>query len=226
MSKIIWDGTGQKRFETGDDHGVLYLLDQNGAYTNGVAWNGLTAVTESPSGAEPTDLWADNIKYATLRSTETYGCTIEAYTYPDEFAECDGSAELAEGVKVGQQARKTFGFSFRSKIGDDVDNERGYKLHLIYGCTASPSDKSYQTVNESPDAITFSWEISTVPVNVTGFKPTSSIEIDSTTANDEYLAVLEGVLYGTDPEGQGEGTTARLPLPDEVKKIMTTGQTD
>lgn len=233
MSKIVWDAAGTRRFETGDDHGVLYLQNASGAYANGVAWNGLTAVTESPSGAEPTDLWADNIKYATLRSTETYGCTIEAYTYPDEFAECDGSAEIATGVKIGQQNRKTFGFSYRSNLGDDVDPNRGYKLHLIYGCTASPSDKSYQTVNESPDAITFSWEVTTVPVNVTGsfngtawatagqtFKPTASIEIDSTKTTPEKLTAIEAILYGTDASGSTEATEPRLPLPDEVASIM------
>lgn len=220
MSRLTWDGTGQKRFETGDDHGVLYRLDQNGAYSTGVAWNGLTAVTESPSGAEPTDLYADNIKYASLRSAETYGATIEAYTYPDEFAECDGSAEIATGVRIGQQERKTFGFSYRSIIGDDTDNNKGYKLHLIYGCTASPSDKSYQTVNESPDAITFSWEITTVPVNVTGKKPTASLEIDSTKADATKLAALEAILYGTDASGGSEGTSPRLPLPDEVATLM------
>lgn len=216
MSKLVWDGTGQKRFETGDDHGVLYLLDSEGKYSNGVAWNGLTAVTESPSGAEPSDLWADNIKYATLMSTETYGATIEAYTYPDEFAQCDGSAEIADGVRIGQQTRATFGFSFRSTIGDDVDGNRGYKLHLIYGCTASPSDKSYQTVNDSPDAITFSWEITTVPVNVTGHKPTASIEIDSTKADATKLAALEAILYGSDE------AEPRLPMPDEVATLMKT----
>lgn len=216
MSKLVWDATGQKRFETGDDHGVLYLPDAAGAYTKGVVWNGLTAVTESPSGAEPTDLWADNIKYATLRSAETYGATIEAYTYPDEFAECDGSVEIATGVKIGQQKRKMFGFSYRSIIGDDIDANRGYKLHLIYGCTASPSDKSYQTVNESPDAITFSWEISTVPVTVTGFNPTASIEIDSTKADPTKLTALEDILYGTAEK------EARLPLPDEVASLMGT----
>lgn len=219
MSRLTWDGTGQKRFETGDDHGVLYLLDQLGAYSTGVAWNGLTAVTESPSGAEPTDLYADNIKYASLRSAETYGATIEAYTYPDEFAECDGSAEIATGVRIGQQERKTFGFSYRSIVGDDTDNNKGYKLHLIYGCTASPSDKSYQTVNESPDAITFSWEITSVPVNVTGKKPTASIEIDSTKANASKLKDLEDILYGDATH------TARLPLPDEVASIMGTAAT-
>lgn len=233
MSKITWDGTGTRRFENGDDHGVLYLMDANGAYTNGVAWNGLTAVTESPSGAEPTDLWADNIKYATLRSTETYACTIEAYTYPDEFAQCDGSASIGTGVTIGQQNRKVFGFSYRSNIGDDTDPNKGYKLHLIYGCTASPSDKSFQTVNESPDAITFSWEVNTVPVSVTGsfdgtrwaeagvtFKPTASIEIDSTKVAAAKLASIEALLYGTDASGNDEGTTARLPMPDEIGSIL------
>lgn len=216
MSKITWDNTGDKRYETGNDHGVLYLLDSTGAYKNGVAWNGLTAVTESPSGAEPSDLYADNIKYASLRSAETYGATIEAYTYPDEFMECDGSAILTDGVSIGQQNRKTFGFSYRSNIGDDTDSNKGYKLHLIYGCTASPSDKSYQTVNESPDAITFSWEITTVPVTVSGFKPTASLEIDSTKADATKLAALEDILYGTDEK------EPRLPLPDEVKTLMST----
>lgn len=233
MSKLIWDATGARRFETGDDHGVLYLLSGNGAYENGVVWNGLTAVTENPSGAEPTDLWADNIKYATLRSTETFACTIEAYTYPDEFAECDGSASIATGAVIGQQPRKAFGFSYRSNLGDDVDPNRGYKLHLIYGCTASPSDKSYQTVNESPDAITFSWEINTVPVNVTGsfngtvwaaagqvFKPTASLVLDSTKVPAAKLADIEEILYGTDGVGTDDGTAARLPLPDEVASIL------
>ncbi len=214
MAAIVWDAAGQKKFETGDDRGVLYLLDNQGVYSDGVAWNGLTAVTESPSGAEPTDLWADNIKYATLRSTETYAATIEAYTYPDEFAQCDGSADIATGVKIGQQERKTFGFSFRTKLGDDLNSERGYKLHLIYGCTASPSDKSYATVNESPDAITFSWEISTVPVTVSGYKPTSSIEIDSTKVDATKLAQLETILYGS------ANKNPRLPLPDELAEKM------
>ena len=214
MAAITWDAAGTRRFETGDNNGVLYLQDAQGAYTTGVAWNGLTAVTESPSGADPTDLYADDIKYATLRSTETYGCTIEAYTYPDEFAECDGSAEIATGVKIGQQPRKTFGFSYCSTIGDDVDPNRGYKLHLIYGCTASPSDKSYQTVNESPDAITFSWEITTVPVSVTGHKATASIEIDSTKADAAKLTALKTILYGS------ENTDPRLPLPNEVAQLM------
>lgn len=233
MSKLIWDASGTRRFETGDDHGVLYLQNSSGVYASGVAWNGLTAVTENPSGAEPTDLWADNIKYATLRSTETFACTIEAYTYPDEFEQCDGSASIGTGASIGQQVRKTFGFSYRSNVGDDVDPNRGYKLHLIYGCTASPSDKSYQTVNESPDAITFSWEVNTVPVNVTGsfnnvvwasgsetFKPTASLVLDSTKVPAAKLAAIEAILYGTDGVGTNDGTTARLPLPDEVASIL------
>lgn len=234
MSKLIWDATGSRRFETGDDHGVLYPWDTSkSGYGDGVAWNGLTAVTESPSGAEPTDLWADDIKYATLRSTETYGCTIEAYTYPDEFAECDGSASIGTGVSIGQQPRKVFGFSYRSTIGNDTNPNAGYKLHLIYGCTASPSDKSYQTVNESPDAITFSWEVTTVPVPVTGsfdgtawaaagttFKPTASIEIDSTKINAGKLADIEKILYGTDASSGVDATTPRLPLPDEIGSIL------
>lgn len=230
MSKLVWDATGTRRFETGDDHGVLYLLNASGEYDTGVVWNGLTAVTENPSGAEPTDLWADNIKYATLRSTETFACTIEAYTYPDEFEQCDGSASIGTGAVIGQQPRKAFGFSYRSNLGDDVDPNRGYKLHLIYGCTASPSDKSYQTVNESPDAITFSWEVNTVPVNVTGafngttwasegqvFKPTASLVLDSTKVAAAKLAAIEAILYGTDG---ANATDARLPLPDEVASIL------
>lgn len=233
MSKIIWDATGQKRFETGDDHGVLYLLNQDGTYGNGVAWNGLTAVTESPSGADATDLWADNIKYASLRAAETYGGTIEAYTYPDEFAICDGSAEIGTGAMIGQQSRKKFGFSFRTRVGNDIDPEVGYKLHLVYGATASPSDRSYQTVNESPDAITFSWEFTTDPVVVTGafnnvawaqagetFKPTSCVVLDSTKVPAAKLAEIEAILYGTDGYGTSTGTSPRLPLPDEVASIL------
>ncbi len=233
MSKIVWDATGQKRFETGDDHGVLYLLDNSGAYSTGVAWNGLTAVTESPSGADATDLWADNIKYASLRAAETYGGTIEAYTYPDEFAVCDGSAEIGTGATIGQQSRKKFGFSFRTRVGNDIDPEVGYKLHLVYGCTASPSDRSYQTVNESPDAITFSWEFTTDPVNVTGsfngtawaetgqtFKPTSCVILDSTKVPAAKMTAIENILYGTNGVGTSDGTSARLPLPDEVASIL------
>lgn len=224
MSKLVWDQTGERLYETGVDHGVLYLLDQTNAYKNGYAWNGLTAVTESPSGAEPTDLYADNIKYLTMRSAETFGATIEAYTYPDEFAECDGSASIATGVVIGQQSRKTFGLCYRTTLGNDTDgNDYGYKLHLIYGATASPSEKSYATINDSPDAITFSWEITTTPVNVTGLKPTACITIDSTKADADCLAALEEVLYGKDPTGPetGDGVEPRLPLPDEVKTLMT-----
>ena len=216
MAKLVWDKIGERFFEAGVSNGVLYL-QESGAYTNGVAWNGLTAVTESPAGAELTDLWADNIKYASIRSAETFGATIEAYTYPDEFAECDGSAELADGMSIGQQKRNTFGFSYKTKIGSDADglDGEGYKLHLIYGASASPSEKAYSTINDSPDAITFSWEITTVPVPVTGFKPTASITIDSTKADPDKLEALEAILYG------GESEEARLPLPDEVKTLLT-----
>ena len=218
MSKLVWDKTGERLYETGVKQGVLYLLGSGGTYTKGVAWNGLTNVTESPSGAEATPLYADDIKYLNLMSTEEFGGTIEAYTYPDEFAECDGSASLANGVYIGQQARKTFGFCYRTTLGNDVDNNNyGYKLHLVYGALASPSEKAYGTINDSPEAITFSWEFSTTPVNVTGHKPTASITIDSTTVDAEKLAALEKILYGDD----ADSTEARLPLPDEVAQIMT-----
>ena len=214
---ITWDQTGEKIYETGNDRGVLYPVDTNGAYTNGVAWNGLTAVNETPSGAESNPLYADNIKYVDLRSAEEFGATIEAYTYPDEFAECDGSAALKEGVYVGQQERKKFGFSYRTKLGNDVQGDSfGYKLHLVYGCTASPSEKGYQTVNDSPEAITFSWELTTTPVNVTGFKPTSIITVDSTKVPAAVLTALENTLYGT---SGSPGTAASLPLPDAVKTL-------
>lgn len=225
MSKIVWDQTGERFFETGVDRGVLYPINNEGKYTPGVAWNGLTAVTESPSGAEPTDLYADNIKYLTMRSAETFGATIEAYTYPDEFGQCDGSAEIATGVIIGQQARKTFGLCYRTLLGNDVDGQdHGYKLHLIYGATASPSEKGYATVNDSPEAITFSWEVSTTPVNVNGFKPTACITIDSTKANPTDLATLEEILYGKDAgeAGTPPAVEPRLPLPDEVAQIMST----
>lgn len=219
MPRITWDQTGERLYETGVDRGVLYPLDGTGKYSNGVAWNGLTNVSESPSGAEATDLYADNTKYLSMRSTEIFGATVEAYTYPDEFAECDGSAEIATGAVIGQQSRKTFGLSYRTVLGNDVrGNDYGYKIHLIYGATASPSEKGYATINDSPEAITFSWELSTTPVNVTGFKPTASVVIDSTKANPTDLATLEGILYGTDePDG-----TPRLPLPDEVATILST----
>ena len=224
MSKIVWDQTGERLFETGVDHGVLYPLQSTGLYNKGVAWNGLTAVTESPSGAEATDLYADNIKYLSMRSAETFGATVEAYTYPPEWEECDGSAQLATGVSIGQQSRKVFGLCYRTLIGNDVDGQdHGYKLHLIYGGTASPSERAYATVNDSPEAITFSWEVATTPVNVTGFKPTASVTIDSTKADPTCLAALEEILYGKDPttpDGD-DGVDPRLPLPDEVKTVMT-----
>lgn len=224
--RLVWDQTGERLYETGVDRGVLYLLDNLGAYSQGVAWNGLTAVTESPSGAEATAIYADNIKYLNLVSAEEFGCTIEAYTYPDEFAECDGSANLVTGggVVIGQQNRKIFGLCYRTLVGNDVNaNDHGYKLHLIYGCQASPSERAYTTVNDSPEAITFSWEISTTPVNVAGFKPTACITIDSTKCDADCLASLEEILYGTDAgaEGTPAATAARLPLPDEVKTVMT-----
>ena len=218
MSKIVWDQTGKRLYETGVKRGVLYVQDSGGTYPKGVAWNGLTAVTESPSGAEATPLYADDIKYLNLISTEELGGTIEAYTYPDEFAECDGSASIATGVYIGQQSRKTFGMCYTTTVGNDVDsNAHGYKLHLIYGALASPSEKAYSTINDSPEAITFSWEFSTTPVNVTGFKPTANIVIDSTKATPEKLAALEKILYGdTDVE-------PRLPLPNEVAQVMSAG---
>ena len=216
MSKLVWDKTGERLYETGVKQGVLYPMDTKGTYPKGVAWNGLTNVTESPSGAEATALYADDIKYLNLMSNEEFGGTIEAYTYPDEFAECDGSAALVAGVYIGQQARKTFGFCYRTTLGNDVDNNaHGYKLHLVYGALASPSEKAYATINDSPEAITFSWEFSTTPVNVTGFKPTASITIDSTKVDTEKLAALEAILYG------GDEAEARLPLPDEVAQVMT-----
>ena len=218
MSKLTWDNIGERLFETGVKQGVLYPIQSDGKYTQGVAWNGLTAVTESPSGAEATPLYADDIKYLNLLSNEEFGATIEAYTYPDEFAECDGSAELATGVMIGQQKRKVFGLCYRTTIGNDVDgNDHGYKLHLIYGCLAAPSEKAYSTINDSPEAITFSWEVTTTPVNVEGFKPTSQITIDSTKADPTKLAALEAVLYGA------EAAEAKLPLPDEVATLMSAG---
>lgn len=224
MAKIEWDKTGEKIYETGVKNGVLYLPDENGAYNKGVAWNGLTTVTESPSGAESTPLYADDIKYAELLSAEEFGFTIECYTYPDEFAECDGSAEPTPGVTIGQQNRKTFGLCYRTTLGNDVKgNEYGYKLHLIYGAKASPSEKAYGTINDSPEAITFSYEATTTPVNVTGYKPTASLIIDSTKVKPENLQKLEDVLYGKDSAVEsGANLEPRLPLPDEVISIIKT----
>lgn len=233
MAKLAWDEDTKRLYETGTRKGVLYPMGSSGSYENGVAWNGLTAVTESPSGAEETALYADDIKYLSLRSKEEFGGTIEAYTYPDEWAECDGSAQLtgAPGVMVGQQTRKKFGLCYRTAVGNDVEaDDYGYKLHLVYGAQASPSERSYATINDSPEAITFSWEFTTTPGNFDlggGLKPTAVITIDSTKVTGETKAAreavmkrLEDVLYGTDA---GSGTTAtdpRLPLPSELAEIM------
>lgn len=263
MSRLTWDDTGKRLYETGVKNGVLYPQGASGTYPKGVAWNGLTGVTESPSGAEATALYADDIKYLSLYSTEEFGGTIEAYTYPAEFEECDGSASLTEGVSIGQQSRKSFGLSYRTTLGNDINgNDHGYKLHLVYGAMVSPSEKAYATINDSPEAITFSWEFTTTPVSVSGFKPTASVVIDSTKTSAEKLKALEEILYGKDNElltaqpddwttnyanyleKTGEeftpveadsgsaptwtenkyykaGVEPRLPLPDEVKTIMT-----
>lgn len=219
MAKLVWDKTGDRLYETGVKNGVLYVRGTDGTYEGGVAWNGLTAVTESPSGAEPTPLYADDIKYLNLLSNEEFAATIEAYTYPDEFMECDGSKSIATGVYIGQQARKTFGLCYKTTLGNDVDgNDHGYKLHIIYGALAAPSEKAYATINDSPEAVTFSWEISTTPVEVTGAKPTASIVIDSTKADKTNLAALEAILYGS------ENAEPKLPLPSEIATTMgTTG---
>lgn len=223
MAALTWDETGARLFETGTSHGALYVKKDDGTYEKGVAWNGLTAVTESPGGAEATDLYADDMKYASMRSAETFGGTIEAYTYPDEFMECDGSYSPAKGVSIGQQGRKSFGLVFKTLVGSDTstDLENMYKLHIIYNATASPSERSYQTVNDSPDAVTFSWEFETTPVPVTGHKPTSCITIDTSRLDETgkgHLTALEEALYGngsTEPE---------LPTPDEVISLITTGK--
>ena len=216
MSKLVWDNTGERQYETGVKNCVLYPMGETGTYPKGVAWNGITAVTESPSGAESNPLYADDIKYLDLRSVEEFGGTIEAYMYPDEFAACDGSAEIADGVKIGQQKRKTFGLCYRTTLGNDTKgDDYGYKLHIVYGAVASPSERAYATINDSPEAMTMSWEFSTTPVAVNGFRPTSHLEIDSTKVTPEKLAALEKVLYG-DTE-----TEARLPLPDEIVTLMS-----
>ena len=211
FAPLVWDETGKKLFETGVSNAALYPQDTTGVYGAGVAWNGVTNISESPSGAEATTLWANNGKYLNLYSVEEYASSIEAYTYPDEFAECDGSAEIAKGVSIGQQTRKSFGLAYKTLVGSDTDgNDHGYKLHLVYGCKAAPSERSHATVNDSPEALSFSWEISTTPVSVTGHKPTASVEIDSTKVNAEKLAAFEKILFGSDT------AAARLPLPDEV----------
>jgi hypothetical protein len=217
MSKLVWDAIGERYYETGVKNGVLYVYDA-GEYGNGVAWNGLTAVTESPSGAEASPLYADDIKYLELTSNEEFGGTIEAYTYPDEFKACNGEAELTTGVVLGQQARKSFGFCYRTVLGNDTEsNEYGYKLHLVYGAKASVSEKAYATINDSPEAITFSWEFTTTPVAVEGFKPTSIVTIDSTKVDASKLAALEAKLYGSDE------TEPSLPLPDEIVTLLAAG---
>lgn len=213
---LKWDQTGDRLYETGVKMGVLYVVDESGKYGTGVAWNGLTGITESPSGAEATPMYADDIKYLNLYSAEELGLTIEAYTYPDEFMACDGSVALVEGMYLGQQSRKTFGLCYRTTVGNDIDeNDHGYKLHLIYGCKASPSERAYATINDSPEAITFSWEVTTTPVEVnidgTAYKPTSCITIDSTKVDAGKLAALEGMLYGNGTDG-----TPKLPTPSEV----------
>lgn len=223
--RLKWDQTGERLYETGVKQGVLYI-PTNGVYSKGVAWNGLTAVTESPSGAEVTALYANDGKYLNLMSAEEFGATIEAYTYPDEFAACDGSKELADGVTIGQQARSNFGLCYKTTVGNDTEgNDHGYKLHIIYGALASPSEKAYSTINDSPDAVTFSWEVTTTPVNVTGAKPTASLVIDSTKADPTKLTALEDILYGKDASSgsSSQAVEPRLPLPDEIKTLMTAG---
>ena len=213
--KLQWHETGMRLYETGVSHGVLYPVDANGLYSKGYAWNGISSVAESPSGAEATPIWADDVKYLSLMSIEEYGATISAYTYPDEFMACDGSMAIASGVYIGQQTRKSFGFCYRTVLGNDVEaNAHGYKLHLIYGCTASPSDRTYDTVNDTPEAIEFSWELTTIPVEVDGHRPTASVTIDSTKVDSAKLRVLEDILYGS------EQVDSRLPLPGEIITLM------
>lgn len=215
MAKIVWDEVGKRYYETGVSQGVLYPQDNTGNYPKGVAWNGLITVNESPSGAEPTPLYADNIKYLNLMSTEEFGASIEAYTYPEEFALCDGTQELSKGIMVGQQPRKPFGLCYKTIIGNDIDLvDHGYKLHLIYGALASPSQKSYSTINDNPDAITFSWDVKTTPVAVTGMKSTATIIIDSTKVDVANLNTLENILFGA------EANEPRLPLPDEILQLI------
>lgn len=216
MAQLKWDQAGERLYETGVNKGVLFLQSAEGTYPKGVAWNGLISVSESPSGAEATALYADNTKYLNLISAEEFGATIEAYTYPAEFAKCNGEDELVAGVNIGQQARATFGMAYQTKIGNDINSELGYKIHLIYGALASPSERAYSTVNDSPEAITFSWEVTTTPVDVAGFKPTASLTIDSTKVDAEKLAAFEAILYGSAEE------EAKLPLPSEVAQLLGT----
>lgn len=224
MSRVKWDEAGKRFYETGVDHAVLYPIDDNGKYSRGVPWNGITAISESPSGAEANPLYADNIKYLNLIAAEDFGATIEAYTYPDEWGECDGSAEPVTGISIGQQARKTFGLCYRTKLGNDIKGqEYGFKLHLIYGALAAPSERGYQTINDSPEAITFSWTITTTPVEVEGFKPTACLTIDSSKITDETkLNKILDLLYGTDADADTntEETVAQLPLPDKIIEIL------
>ena len=215
MARLIWDEVGQRFFETGVKNGVLYVQKDDGSYDDGVVWNGLTAVTESPSGAEETPLYADDVKYLTLRSAEQFGATIEAYTYPEEFEQCDGSAQIANGITIGQQARRAFGLCYRTAVGNDIQGQEfSYKLHLLYGCTVAPSEKSYSTINDNPEAITFSWELSTVPVPVDGFKPTASLVIDASKVDEGKMALLEDALFGD------ESNEAKLLLPNEIMEML------
>ena len=215
MAKLVWDQSGQKFFETGVSNGVLYVSDGQGGYLNGVAWNGLTSVAENPSGAESNPVYADNIKYLNIISAEEFGATIEAYTYPDEFMECDGSAQVVAGVNIGQQARKSFGISYRTRVGNDVAGDNlGYKIHVIYNCQAAPSGKTYSTVNESPEAITFSWEVTTTPVPVEGFRPTATVVFDSTKLDAEKMAAVENALYG------GASSEPGLPSIEELLALV------
>ena len=233
MSRLVWDAPTERLYETGVKQCVLYPQNASGAYPTGIAWNGITGITESPSGAEASDLYADDAKYVTLMSAEIFGATIEAYMYPPEFAQCDGSATLVEGVTIGQQSRKPFGLAYVTTVGNDSEgNDHGYKIHLIYGAMAKPSERAYSTINDSPEAITFSWELSTTPVNVPGFKPTASLTIDSTLFKTEAakarLEAFKDVIFGKDPttEGGTDGIVASLPLPARVAELLAASSTD
>lgn len=215
MAKLVFNNVGERLFETGVKNGVLYVMGDNGTYENGVVWNGLTAVTESPSGAETTPLYADDVKYVVIYAAEEFGATVEAYTYPEEFEQCDGSASIFEGITIGQQTRKSFGMCYKTSVGNDVQGQDfGYKIHIIYGAKAAPSEKAYSTINDDPDAVTFSWELSTVPVPVEGFNPTATMVIDSTRVPAEKMTLIENKLYGTESE------EATLPLPNEILELL------